>query len=806
MISDSTPDDQLEETPNPEAAKSRISRPDDDDNLEYVSISDETRRRYLNYALSVIQARALPDVRDGLKPVQRRILYTMYEDLGLVSTAKYRKCAKICGDTTGNYHPHGTLAVYDALVRMAQDFTLREPLIDGQGNFGSIMGLNAAADRYTEARLRPIATEIMEELRYRTVDMRENYDNTRKEPTVLPTRFPNLLVNGTQGIAVGMATSMPPHNFGEVLRACQLLIDEPEATVAQLMKFIKGPDYPLGGRIVTDRTELRKTYETGRGSIKTRGEWKFDNSKRPGSKPRVMIYSIPYLVEYGPLLTDIGNIIASRKLPQLLEVRDETDDKNGLKIVLEIRAEEDAEAVMAYLYKHTAMEQNFSFNATCLVPNEEGTLIPAQLGLADILKEFLKFRLITTQKRFQFLLEQLERRIHILEGFEIVFNALDKAIKIIRESDGKADARERLMKVFPIDEDQTNAVLELQLYRISKLEINDIRQELDEKRKEADRIRGILKSEKKQWKIIHDEFGTLIEKFPDKRRTGIGSSEEIQEFSAEAYIVKENTNVVLSADGWIKRVGRIQSVEKTRVREGDAVIAVVPGSTLDHVVFFSEQGVAYTLMIEQIPVSSGYGDPLSKSIKLKDGDKIISAISTDTRFTPADKNVKDQPTPSPYFLIVTAKGQVMKFSLSHFRTPSTKNGRKFCRLATGDKVVFAELIPAEGQSLFLIAKSSRILHCSLDEIPVLQSAGKGVRGMKMVKDDDLIGAAIMSRPSDSLKVINSNDTQITIGQGKYQITSRGGKGIRTSQRNEIASIIKPPIELIDWSQLEDEAK
>ncbi|MDA0284227.1 MAG: DNA topoisomerase, partial [Planctomycetota bacterium] len=310
----------------------------DADRVEFVSISQETRRRYLNYAMSVIQSRALPDVRDGLKPVQRRILYVMFNGLHLTHDAKTRKCAKICGDTTGNYHPHGDQSVYDALVRLAQDFTYRSPLIDGQGNFGSVMGLPAAAPRYTEARLTSIAEHLMNELRYDTVDMRPTYDGATQEPVVLPARYPNLLVNGAQGIAVGMATSIPPHNLGEVVRACLHLIDSPDATVAQLMKHIKGPDFPLGGRIVTDRSDIRTMYEEGRGSVKVRGEWRFDKEKKKEVQERLVIYSVPYNVETGSLTAEIGNIIANRKLPLLEEVNDETDDRNGLRIVLELKS------------------------------------------------------------------------------------------------------------------------------------------------------------------------------------------------------------------------------------------------------------------------------------------------------------------------------------------------------------------------------------------------------------------------------------------------------------------------------------
>jgi len=360
-------------------------------NVEYVAISSETRRRYLNYALSVISSRALPDVRDGLKPVQRRILYVMYDGLRLVANGKTRKCAKICGDTTGSYHPHGDMAVYEALVRLAQDFTLRYPLVIGQGNFGSIMGLRAAAARYTEAKLSALSEQLMQELRYRTVDMRPTYDAADSEPVVLPARYPALLVNGTSGIAVGMATSMPPHNLNEVTKACVQLIENPNATVAQLMKHVKGPDFPLGGRIVTDRKEIRKAYETGKGSIKVRGEWKFDREGRREIKTRLIVYSVPYTVSTGPLLSEIGDLVEGRTVPQLVTVNDETNEENGLRIVLEIKAGADPEAVMAYLYRHTSLEQNFSYNATALIPDEHGSVVPRVLSLTELLQQFLDF-------------------------------------------------------------------------------------------------------------------------------------------------------------------------------------------------------------------------------------------------------------------------------------------------------------------------------------------------------------------------------------------------------------------------------
>ena len=779
---------------------------EEEDRIQYVPLSQETRRRYLNYAMSVIMSRALPDVRDGLKPVQRRILYVMYDGLRLTADTKPYKCAKIAGDTTGDYHPHGPQAVYDTLVRMAQDFTLRYPLIDGQGNFGSIMGLPAAADRYTEARLTPISEQLMNELRYQTVEMRPNYDGRKEEPVVLPARYPNLLINGTTGIAVGMATNIPPHNFGEVIAACVHLIQNPGAETKDLMRFVKGPDFPLGGRIVTDRKELRTIYEEGRGSIKVRGEWRLDKEKREVVDSRVVIYSMPYGVESGPLASEIGAIVNSKKLPQLLDSNDETDNKHGLRIVLDLKPGSDPEPVMTYLFKHTSLEQNFAYNATSLVPDEQGALIPARLGLAEMLQHFLTFRLKTVRKRFEFQLKQLEHRIHILEGFALLFNDLDRALKIIRNSSGKRDAADKLMKAFPLDEEQTMVILELQLYRISQLEINTILEELGQKQTEAEKIRKLLASEKKLWNVVQVELEELATQFPDKRRTSIGSSEEIVEFDAAAYIVKENTNVVLTRDGWFKRVGRLQSVETTRVREGDAVQDVIPGSTADHVIFFASDGVAYTLGISEIPVSSGYGEPISKHVKIGDGVSLVAALTTDARFTPPDEESGSELPPAPYFLALTLQGQIMRLPLAPFRQPSTKSGRKYCRLAEGDRVVWVELV-RDATSLFVATQQARVTHFAIEEVPVLSGAGKGVRGIKLSDaKDGVLGAAQMARPSDCLRVKTSHDKVLVFGQMKYEVSARGGKGIRAAQRSTFTEILRPDIVLVDWATIEQGEK
>ncbi len=768
-----------------------------------VSISEETRHRYLTYALSVIQSRALPDVRDGLKPVQRRILYTMHHDLHLYADSKPRKCAKIVGDVMGNYHPHGDSAIYEALVRMAQDFVMRVPLVYGQGNFGSVDGDPPAAERYTEARLTAAAMPLMAELRQRTVDMRPNYEGKLEEPEVLPAQFPNLLVNGSAGIAVGMATNIPPHNLGEVIKTCVYLIENPDASTANLLDKLKGPDFPLGGKIVTDRTTLRKIYEEGQGSIRVQGEWKVEEVGR--GKQQMVITSIPYGVNKGALEGQIGAIIEERKLP-LASLVNESNEKDGLRIVLEMKANADPEMIIAYLYKHTALAENFAYNLTCLVPGTDGKPRPDRIGLKAILRYFLDFRFATVKRRFEFELEQLRKRIHILDGFRIIFNALDKAIKLIRESDGRADAHEKLMKAFKLDEVQTDAILDAQLYRIAQMEIKKILDELKEKKAEAERIEAILKSEKKLWNVVKDELNELGEKAGDRRRTRVASGEDTPEFDEEAYIVRENTNVVLTRDGWIKRVGRLASVEGTRVREGDEVIAVVPGSTLDHVIFFADDGTAYTMRINEVPASSGYGEPIAKFFRLADQVKVIAAVTSDARFIPPMKPSKnDEPAP-PFLLVVTAQGQTLRSPLEPFRTESTKVGRRYVKLNEGDKVVLATVLRGDEETIYLASREGHVIHFAVEEINVLSGVGKGVMGIKLEDNDVCLGGALMSGRFDKMVLETSGGKTMEFGRGKYEITSRGGKGFEAVKRTEFTRVVPPPIELVNWEEIEGKAE
>ena len=763
------------------------------------NIVEETRRRYLTYALSVIMSRALPDVRDGLKPVQRRILYTMYHELQLYSDRKPAKCARIVGDVLGKYHPHGDSSVYDALVRMAQPFLTRVPLIDGHGNFGSIGGDAPAAYRYTEARLTAIADQLLVELRQQTVPMRPTYDGVLHEPVVLPAQYPNLLVNGSSGIAVGMATNMPPHNLGDVCRACVLLIEDKDATTATLLDKLKGPDFPLGGKIVTDRPTLRKIYEEGQGSIKVQSEWFVEEKAR---KRKIIVTSVPYGVNTATLEADIGEHIATRKLPQALDVNNESNEKEGLRIAIDIKEDADANLVMAYLYKHTALQDNFAFNMTCLVPDAAGVLQPRRLGLKEILRYFLDFRLETVRKRFEYELEVLNKRIHLLKGFKIIFDALDKAIRIIRESQGRTDAAEKLMNAFELDEIQTDAILDAQLYKIAQMEIKKILDELREKKKLAEEIEAILSSTRRLWTIVKTELNDLGEKFGDKRRTRLGSAEDTPEFDPEAFIVKENTNVVLTSDGWIKRVGRLASVEGTRVREGDAVIAVVPASTLDHVIFFADDGSAYTMRVNEVPASSGYGEPITKFFKLDDQVKVIGAVTTDERFVPAAiKPASTDDPPGPYLLVVTKHGMTLRAPLAPFRVASNKLGRRYVKLNEGDKVVMTATLLGDEESIFLCSADGHVIHFRLDEINILSGVGKGVIGIKLGDEDKCLGGALITRKSQMLQVETSGGKTLEF-TGRHETVARGGKGFEAVKRASLVRVTPPAIELINWDDVE----
>jgi DNA gyrase subunit A len=756
------------------------------------SLSDEAQRRYLNYALSVITARALPDVRDGLKPVQRRIIYTMWNDMHLRADAKYRKCAAIVGDVMGRYHPHGDTAIYDALARMAQEFSLRAPLVDGRGNFGSADGDDPAAMRYTEAKLQKLAAELIEDLGKRTVAFRPNYDGTRFEPVVLPARYPNLLVNGVSGIAVGMATSIPPHNFGEVIDASIAMVDEPDITVKGLLKHIKGPDFPTYGQLLSTKKELEQVYSTGQGSFRLRGEWKTEEPKRGGML--IVINSIPYATRRGAVVEKIADVIIAKKLPTLLDVRDESTDQT--RVVLEIKKDSDPQLVMSYLYKHTPLQTNVNADFTCLVPTDNPDVPgPARVDLRLLLRHFLDFRMDVVEKRLRFELEEIQTRIHVLEGFAKVFDALDETIRIIRKSEGKKDAAEKLMKRFELDAEQVEAILELKLYRLAQLEILLIQKELDERRKEEKRLAGLLKSKDARWKLIRAELMEIKTTYGNPRRTKIVGNLDEPEFEAEDYIQDEDTLVVLTQQGWIKRQREMKDVSATRVREGDAVLDIVAGSTKSSVAFFSNLGTCYVIRVVDVPATSGYGTPVQNAFKLDDGERIVRMMGFDSRVldVPPVEEGASEPG-APYVIAVSKKGMTLCGSLRPHGEPSTRTGRRFMRLDPGDEVIYIGL---KKDRAFIACASvdGQALICDAEEVSVLAGPGKGVKLIKLGDDDVLVGAQLLYKASEALIVQKESGAELRISRDKYKPVSRGGKGHALFQRGSLAKVVTPSPEV-----------
>jgi DNA gyrase subunit A len=757
---------------------------------EAVALHEAAQTRYLNYALSVITSRALPDVRDGLKPVQRRILYTMWQQ-NLTADAKFRKCAKVVGDVMGNYHPHGDAALYETLVRMAQPFSLRYPLVDGSGNFGSLDGDAAAAMRYTECRLARISDEMLAEIDQDTVTFRPNYDGTREEPVVLPARIPNLLVNGATGIAVGMATNIPPHNLGEVCTALVRMIDaDLELTPAQLCRYIKGPDFPTGGQIANTPAEIKEIYRTGSGGIRIRATWTEGPSTRSGKT--VYITSVPYMVNKATLVERIADVALSRKLPQLLDVKDlSTDD---VRIALELKPDANKRMVMAYLYKHTPLQSNFPVNLTCLEPTENPLVgKPDRQDLHDILWQFLHFRLDVVQARLRNELGGLERRIHILDGFATVFDALDEILKIVRKSDGKADAAAKIMKRFALDAAQTDAILELKIYRLARLEILVIQEELAAKRKRAKEIETLLKRKADIWQIVRDEIEAVSKAYADPRRTEITGEAPEEEYTADDFIVDEDSVVIVTRDGWVKRQKEVKDLATTRVREGDAVMTAIGGSTRSTVVFFTNFGTAYTSRIVDLPATTGYGEPIQSLFKFKDNERVVGAVLG----ARAGASKPD----GTHALAASSDGYALRFEFEPYRDVSTRSGRRFARLAGKAEIV--GVVPVRGDETIIAAtRQARAMLCKVEEVNMLGGPGRGVILIKLQKDDDrLLGFIASTGDRDLMVVETTRGAEQTISTAKYGVTGRGGRGRELLQRGQFVRVVPPAPELEPGSGL-----
>ena len=762
-----------------------------------VALHEAAQARYLNYALSVITSRALPDVRDGLKPVQRRILYTMWQQ-GLTADARYRKCAKVVGDVMGSFHPHGDAAIYETLVRMAQSFSLRYPVIDGSGNFGSLDGDSAAAMRYTECRLARVSDELLREIDQDTVVFRPNYDGTRTEPVVLPSRLPTLLINGASGIAVGMATSIPPHNLAEVCTALLKLLANPDLSSAQLCRYVKGPDFPTGGQILNTAEELKDIYRTGAGSIRLRGTWEEGPATR--STRTVYITSVPYAVNKAQLVERIADIVVARKLPPLVDVKDlSTED---VRIALELRRDADVRMVMAYLCRHTPLQTSVLVNLTCLIPTENAEVgRPERLDLKAVLWHFLHFRLEVVTRRLEHEQAALRRRINVLEGFAKVFDALDEILRIIRRSDGKQDAAEKIGKRFELDAEQVDAILELKLYRLARLEIQIIRDELEEKRRRVRQIGSLLKDETGRWRLVAAEIDEVQKTYgnprTDARRTLIEASADEAEYSPDDFIIEEDSVAIVSRDGWVKRQKEIRDIASTRLREGDAVLAVLPGSTRASAVFLTNFGVAYTCRLVDVPASTGYGEPIQRLFKFKDGEKVVAAFSLDARVTPGIEPVGESDVPAAHAVAVTSDGYSLRFGLHGFVEPSTRAGRRFARPAAGAEVVGAAVVRGT-ETIIAATEQARAILCPVDEVNYLSGAGKGVILIKLRKGpegaDRVLGFVASTGDRDLLTVETSRGALQTISTAKYEVTARGGRGRELLQRGQFVRVVPPQVE------------
>jgi DNA gyrase subunit A len=768
--------------------------------VDVVPLHETTSQRYLNYALSVITSRALPDIRDGLKPVHRRILYAMYTNLHLYPDGRFRKSATVVGEVMGKYHPHGDSAIYEAMVRMAQEFSLRAPLVNGHGNFGSLDGDSPAAMRYTEAKLQPVAMELLKEIKKNTVAFRPTFDGTLNEPVVLPARFPNLLVNGSSGIAVGMATNIPPHNLGEVVDALLYMVGNPNVRIATLVeKFVRAPDFPTAGRILNTPEQLLSIYEKGEGPVEIRGEYEAEG------KSRVVITSIPYGITKSTLIEQIADQIIKGKLPQVVDVRDESTDI--VRVVLELKRGARADVAMAYLLKHTTLQTRFHVNMTCLVPTDNPEVCaPEKVNLKTVLRHFLDFRMEVVVRRLRFDLLELEKRIHILKGFEKIFNGLDEAIRIIRASENKKDSAAKLMHRFDLDEIQTEAVLETKLYKLSRLEIDSIRAELEDKEAKAAALRELLDDEPARWSLVKSELREIRKAYANERRSRISGPDEAIEYSVEDYIVDEEVYVIVTGDGWVKRQKSYTDIESIRVRDGDSVRWVLPGSTRRTVVFFTNAGMAYTTRIEALPSTTGHGHPIQKLFDFSDGERIVGVISNDPVALPkevvpeSDAELElfasngEPAKEGPFFVCLSTGGQCLRLQLAAVADPSTRVGRRVMRLIGKDVVLGVEAASG-GENVCLATNNGFALIYPVRQIPVMKGAAKGVIAVRLGAKDSILGFMLSDAARKGLEVETSRGRKEVVRTTKFEVSNRGNKGRLVIQRGTLVRAIKDPVEI-----------
>lgn len=748
-----------------------------------VNIVTEMKESFLNYSMSVIVARAIPDVRDGLKPVHRRVLYTLYEE-GMTPDKKYQKSANAVGAVMGHYHPHGDAAIYDTMVRMAQDFTYRHCLVDGHGNFGSIDGFGAAASRYTEARLAKISMELLRDLNKDTVDFVDNYDGQRKEPVILPSRFPNILVNGNMGIAVGMATNIPPHNLGEVIDGCIAYIDNPNIETVDLMQFIKGPDFPTYG-IILGNKGIKNAYETGRGSITIRGRAEVVEK---GNKTCIIITELPYQVNKKSLITRIGELVRDKVIDGISNLSDESA-LEGIKIVIDIKKEANANVVLNNLYKYSQLQVSYGINFLMLVDGR-----PRTLGLKSILEKYVEHQKHVIYRRCQFDLKKYKARLHILEGLKIALDYIDEVIKIIRESETDEIAQKGLMERFSLTEIQAQAILEMRLKRLTGLEKSKIEEEINELIELIKELEEILASEERIFAIIKEEMLEIKEKFADDRRTTIDMS-AIEYIEDESLIPVENVVLTLTNKGYIKRLPvdtyKIQNrggvgVKGMSTNEEDFVEKMINASTHDYILFFTSKGKVFRIKGYEIPEfgRQSKGLPIINLLNLDKDEKITSLLKIEKEDT------------CKYLIFATKDGLVKRTDIAEFDS-IRNNGKKAITLKEEDELISVKKTDGKAEIL-MCSSNGRMVRFNEDNIRVMGRSASGVRGINL-ENSKLINMDVVTENQEVL-VITKNGYGKKTPIDDYRITSRGGKGVKT------LNITEKNGDIISFEVLEDNNK
>lgn len=749
--------------------------------IQPVEIIDEMQRSYLDYAMSVIVARALPDVRDGLKPVHRRIIYAM-QRLGITHSAHYTKSAKVVGEVLGKYHPHGDISVYDAMVRMAQDFAMRIPLIDGQGNFGSVDGDSPAAMRYTEARLAAVAESLLYDLDKNTVDWLDNFDGSLKEPVFLPAVLPNLLINGGSGIAVGMATNIPPHNINEVIDAAVHIIDNPNASVEDLMQFVKGPDFPTGAQIF-DISEITNAYATGKGKIMMRA--KADIEETAGGKFQIVITEIPYQVNKANLVIRIAELVKDKKLDGISDLRDESDRK-GMRIVVELKRDGRPKAILNNLYKHTALQQSFAVNMVALV---EGT--PQTLTLKMILDEFIKHRKNVITRRSQFELDEAKKRAHILEGLKIAVDNIDAVIETIRKSKDQLDAKVNLMAKFKLSELQALAILDMQLKRLAALERQKIEEELKMVMEEISYLEDLLTHPQKILTVAKNELLKLKERFGDERRTKV-YKQKIGEFSEEDLIPNEQTIVTITVGGYIKRqdIGSFRTqrrggkgISGITTKEEDIVASLFVAQTHDNLLFFTNRGRVFQLKVYELPDTSriAKGQAIVNLLELGSEEKVLSIL-------PVTKE-KVGSLAKSFVIMATKQGVIKKTAIDKYAA-IRKTGIIAIKLSHDDQLRWAKLSTGQNQIILVSKKGLSIKFNEKDVRPMARDT-MGVRGIKIKSDDELIGMDIIDLEDQKtdLLVLTERGIGKKTAVTAWPLQLRGGVGVKAAHLAEKTGLI-----------------